>query len=274
MARDYTKYTVEGLGENLNKRNLVFEIVKDYVIKNKPSLEELKNLFPDNLEGTNGSWIFISKESDVKDANRFNMKDPLTIKNGVHVVVSNQWGSGNIFLFIAIAEKLGYLITLIDSINEEFQTESNDSVIQLPSDLILRDYNPGWGRYIEFTFENSPDCYSYSSKVQIDTVSNSIIPFNPNDNENNLTYKWFDSWEAMLSSDNKYSYSSTMSIRFTNTIKKFTSSENEWSIVWHDQFEGMNDGEFPKGVSSDIINNIFSNEWFSNLYSFVYHNRM
>ena len=33
MARDYTKYNVLGLGENLNKRQLVFEIVKDYVQK-------------------------------------------------------------------------------------------------------------------------------------------------------------------------------------------------------------------------------------------------
>jgi len=30
MARDYTKYTVAGLGENLNKRQLVFQIVKDW----------------------------------------------------------------------------------------------------------------------------------------------------------------------------------------------------------------------------------------------------
>ena len=41
MARDYTKYTVKGLGENLNKRQLVFEIVKDWVNKNNPSLDEI-----------------------------------------------------------------------------------------------------------------------------------------------------------------------------------------------------------------------------------------
>jgi len=29
MARDFTKYKVEGLGENLNKRKLVFTVVKD-----------------------------------------------------------------------------------------------------------------------------------------------------------------------------------------------------------------------------------------------------
>lgn len=30
MSRDYTKHTIEGIGENFNKRQLVFEIVKDY----------------------------------------------------------------------------------------------------------------------------------------------------------------------------------------------------------------------------------------------------
>jgi len=40
MARDYTKYTVEGLGEDLNKRKLVFTVVKDYVEKNNPTFWE------------------------------------------------------------------------------------------------------------------------------------------------------------------------------------------------------------------------------------------
>ena len=30
MARDYTKYTIEGLGENLNKRKLVFTLVYSF----------------------------------------------------------------------------------------------------------------------------------------------------------------------------------------------------------------------------------------------------
>ena len=39
MARDFTKYKVEGLGENLNKRKLVFTVVKDWAEKNNPSLD-------------------------------------------------------------------------------------------------------------------------------------------------------------------------------------------------------------------------------------------
>ena len=69
MARDYTKYSVEGLEENLNKRKLVFTILKDWIEKNNPSLEELQNTFPDELQGAQG---FIKKESEVKDPKRFN----------------------------------------------------------------------------------------------------------------------------------------------------------------------------------------------------------
>lgn len=106
MSKNYTKYTVEGLGENLNKRKLVFEIVKDYTAKNNPSFEELQKVFPDKIQGSLG---FIRKDSEVKDAKRFNMDEPLTIKNEINVVVSNQWGE-NITDFIAAAENLGYKI--------------------------------------------------------------------------------------------------------------------------------------------------------------------
>ena len=120
MARDFTKYTIEGLGENLNKRQLVFNIVKDWAEKNNPSLEEIQTAFPDEVQGSKG---FIVKESEVKYAKRFNMKEPLSVKNGLHVVVSNQWGD-NIANFIAGAEKLGYNVTTNSS---QAQADSNES---------------------------------------------------------------------------------------------------------------------------------------------------
>ena len=115
MARDYTKYTVEGLVENLNKRQLVFAIVKDWASKNKSSFEELQKVFPDTIQGSKG---LIMKESEVKDPKRFNMKEPLSIKNGMHVVVSNQWGD-NISNLIAVAEDLGYSISSDGEAEEE-----------------------------------------------------------------------------------------------------------------------------------------------------------
>ena len=121
MGRDYTKYNVSGLGENLNKRQLVFEIVKDYVEKNKPSFEELTNIFKDEIQGSKG---FILKESEVNDAKRFNMQEPLSIKSGTKVVVSNQWGSKNIDAFLSLANDLGYNI---EKVTKNVSTEKSTS---------------------------------------------------------------------------------------------------------------------------------------------------
>ena len=112
MARDYTKYTVKGLGENLNKRQLVFEIVKDYVEKKKPSFDKLSSVFKDEVQGSKG---FIRKAAKVEDPKRFNTKMPLKIKYGVEVVVSNQWGSKNIDAFLNLAKKLKYKVSLEQS---------------------------------------------------------------------------------------------------------------------------------------------------------------
>ena len=139
MARDYTKYNVEGLGENFNKRKLVFTIVKDWIEKNNPSLEELQNAFPDELQGKKG---IVRKESEVKDPKRFNMKEPLSIKNGMHVVVCNQWGE-NILDFIAVSEKLGYKISKSEKkINLEEEIEFDITKLSLRDfKKLLRDIN-------------------------------------------------------------------------------------------------------------------------------------
>ncbi|MGK0389274.1 MAG: hypothetical protein ACI94Y_002014, partial [Maribacter sp.] len=123
MARDYTKYTVEGLGEKLNKRQLVFTIVKDWASKNKPSLEDIQATFPEETQGSKG---FIVKKSEVKDDKRFNMDEPLSIKNGTQVVVSNQWGTKNIAAFLGLAEKLGYNVTAVgnESNSEEISSDT------------------------------------------------------------------------------------------------------------------------------------------------------
>jgi hypothetical protein len=425
MAKDYTKYKIEGLGENLNKRQLVYSVVKDFIEKNNPTLETLLLTFPDALQGSKG---VVRKESDVDDPKRFNMKAPLKIKNGMHIVVSNQWGD-NIPRFIQHAEKMGYSIKLIKSSknttsnenipvnitaklvsNEEYgeifgyvdvelminaslineieynsnymnlieiineiqsdyieeiivemenqsgldqlkeidfdwfnlgpqlviakineidlsiihdyflnnvqstqvaqildveeneiddyvsdfiqstryeiskeefdkitnadseafdisDEEENEDGLVLPNHLKLANYNSDWGRYIIFYYENSVDCDEENFKIKLDSVSNCVLPLNPY--QDDLTKKWFNSWEALLSSDNKQSYSSSIPISFTNAENDFMSSDVEWGIIWHDQFEDLADGKFPEGVSADTINKLFSNEWFSQLFSFV-----
>lgn len=124
MARDYTKYTIEGLAKNLNKRQLVFNVIKDYIEKNNPTLETLLSVFPDEIQGSKG---VVKKEKDVDDAKRFNMKEPLKIKNGMHIVVSNQWGGDNIPNFIETTEKLGYIINMV---NNDLSNENEQSTIK------------------------------------------------------------------------------------------------------------------------------------------------
>ena len=131
MTRDYTKYTVKGLGENFNKRQLVFEIVKDYVEKNKPSFDEFTAIFKDEIQGSKG---FIRKAAKVEDPKRFNTKMPLKIKYGVEVVVSNQWGSKNIDAFLSLAKKLKYKITFVEkqsSNSDDFTPSSNLTTEQI-----------------------------------------------------------------------------------------------------------------------------------------------
>lgn len=270
MARDYTKYSVEGLGENFNKRQLVYTVVKDFIKKNNPTLETLLLTFPDVLQGSKG---VVRKESDIDDPKRFNMKEPLKIKNGMHIVVSNQWGD-NLPGFIHHVENLGYSIVksiALDSFDEDEETEEeNEDGLVIPNHIKLANYNSDWGRYITFKYENSSDCDEENFKIKLDSVSNCVLPFNPY--QDDLTKKWFNSWEAILSSDNKQSYSSSIQISFTNAENDFMSSDIEWGIIWHDQFEDLADGKFPEGVSADTINKLFSNEWFSQLFSFVEQN--
>ena len=125
MSKDYTKYTVKGIGENLNKRLLVFSIVKDWSSKNNPSFDELKKAFPDEVQGSKSGLIV--KENEVKSQKNFNMKEPLTIKGKVSVVVSNQWGN-NLPNFIKRAEELGYSIS---KTNANKPASSNKDLIDL-----------------------------------------------------------------------------------------------------------------------------------------------
>ena len=67
MARDYTKYTIEGIDENLNKRQLV-SIIKDYLDQNESTLSQLKDIFTDDIQGSKG---IIKMNSEINDFKRF-----------------------------------------------------------------------------------------------------------------------------------------------------------------------------------------------------------
>lgn len=196
MSRDYTKYTIEGIGENFNKRQLVFEIVKDYTQKYTLSLEELSNVFPDHVQGSKG---LIRKESEVDDAKRFNMKEPLKIKNEMHIVVSNQWGGDNIPSFIEVAEKLGYNITSVNIENVYNQT-STEEIINL-NHFKLETPFPKGVEIIEISVANCESKFFQDLGQRIVVhydVNNNAIVKHVNHFEDNPTYEYLDVWEAAM----------------------------------------------------------------------------
>lgn len=93
-ARDYSKYSVNGEGQ-YGKGRMVEAVVNKYVELNpKTTVEELKNIFPDNLQGT---VLIEDSAENIKDMKRFY---ELTLPNGTKVYISNQWGIGNVPNFI------------------------------------------------------------------------------------------------------------------------------------------------------------------------------
>ena len=196
MARDYTKYTIEGQAENLNKRQLVFNVIKDYIEKNNPTLETLSNVFPDELQGSKG---VVKKEKDVDDAKRFNMKEPLKIKNGMHIVVSNQWGGDNIPSFIEAAERLGYEITSVN-----IETNDNNTIQEDFIKLNFFQLETPFPKGVELIEISVANCESKFFQdlgerivVHYDVNKNAIVK-HVNHFEDNPVYEYLDVWEAAI----------------------------------------------------------------------------
>jgi hypothetical protein len=112
MAKDYTKYVVEGVAENLGKSKLAYAIIENYVSKNSVDFAILNAAFPDECQG--GIHGVFRKKEEVKDAKRYYMDKPISLLGGTEIVVSNQWGIDNIPGLIDRANALGYTVKSVN----------------------------------------------------------------------------------------------------------------------------------------------------------------
>ncbi|WP_220452545.1 hypothetical protein [Colwellia sp. RSH04] len=112
MANDNTKYLFNG--NSYGKGRLVHAVVKQFIEKEQPTIEQLKTAFPKSLQGSIG--VFHTqheydkrKQSSNDNKERFFIKvaDLLTV-GGEGIVVCIEWGKGNIELFVEHALKLGF----------------------------------------------------------------------------------------------------------------------------------------------------------------------
>jgi hypothetical protein len=242
MARDYTKYTVKGFGENLNKRQLVFEIVKDYVKTNKPSFDELTAVFKDEIQGSKG---FIKKAAKVEDPKRFNTKMPLKIKYKVSLEQSK--GVEKVVSSPDTAET--------NNTNQEVAEIIYDFPTMKIPDNLFQNYKAEWGRYLVYYLENSPKLEDYEKfEITLDMQDRVVVGRKEQDDD---CRRWFNSWEVMIyelySEDKSYDGAFTISAGDKYDDNWLDDDAFRWQIACHTGFEDLYDGELPDGVSGDVL---------------------
>lgn len=122
-SKNYQKYTINYKGQciatSVGKSRMVWEVVRDYVINRDPAvtLTGLKQAFPDSVlnKGTQHLIETLSSAQQIynttnRKRHRLDPSEVLTLSNGIEVVVSTQWDTGNINGFINRANALGYTI--------------------------------------------------------------------------------------------------------------------------------------------------------------------
>ncbi|MCP4053100.1 MAG: hypothetical protein GY739_08535 [Mesoflavibacter sp.] len=108
--RDFSKFNFKN--KEYNKARLVNTVIKEYVENNPTTtFAELKKVFPDYLQGSNGVFDTSENAQEIYDRTghkRHYLKPEELIKlTDSTIATSNQWGVGNIENFIKNAKKLG-----------------------------------------------------------------------------------------------------------------------------------------------------------------------
>ena len=111
--RDKTKYMFEG--KVYPKNRLVLAIIKKYVVQNKPTYQQLNNVFDKSLQGSLKVVELYDDASKIKDASKryFMKEEDILNLHGERVVVCTQWGIFNIVKFVKVAQNLNYDIQTI-----------------------------------------------------------------------------------------------------------------------------------------------------------------
>jgi uncharacterized tellurite resistance protein B-like protein len=127
MAKDFTKYSVEGIENGLGKARLVQKIVGDFVDKNQLSHDDLKEVWFDDLQGGKGVFKKLS-EIDDKNERNYYVDAPVVLTDGSKIAICNQWGKDNLSNFILHAGLLGYVIKAeVDEPKEESVPENSSA---------------------------------------------------------------------------------------------------------------------------------------------------
>lgn len=141
MAKDFTKYSVEGIENGLGKARLVQKIIVDYTSKNQVSYDALKVVWFDDLQGGKGVFRKLS-EIDEKNERNYYLDAPITLSDGSLIAICNQWGKDNLANFILQAGLNGYVIKAEgDEVSDEAPVDNSSSEeISLGWNLLDQDW--------------------------------------------------------------------------------------------------------------------------------------
>lgn len=114
------EYQINGIDGAFEEGKLALAVLQDYCSKNECTFNELKEIFPDEVQGdkdyikqkiggNTGVFDTLAEAKDREDY--FALLAPITIKDAT-IVVSTCWGERNLPLFIEKAEAVGYTISL------------------------------------------------------------------------------------------------------------------------------------------------------------------
>lgn len=126
MAKDFTKYSVEGIESGLGKARLVQKIVGHFAYKNQLSHDDLKEVWFDDLQGGKGVFKKLS-EIDDKNERNYYVDAPVVLTDGSKIAICNQWGKENLSNFILHAGLLGYVIKAEGDEQKEESVPENSS---------------------------------------------------------------------------------------------------------------------------------------------------
>ena len=117
-AKDKSKFRFKG--KVYNKGRLVHAVIQQYVEDNPTiSYNELLQVFPNNLQGSQGVFKTLSKAEQIyQDSGRkrhyLKPAEVIILGDGEKIATSTQWGIGNINGFIEKAVDIGYKISLVE----------------------------------------------------------------------------------------------------------------------------------------------------------------
>ena len=137
--------------------------------------------------------------------------------------------------------------------------------MKLPEHL-TPEWDLSWGSFVDIRLLNSPDLKTNGFHIKVSLATGHILGCEKVNEYSEREGRWFGG-EALLYQHNQEEYASSAHIKLFDRSYIMLCD-----ALWHDTFEGCDDGELPATLSEERFNKIFNGKWFSELYHHIKQN--